>query len=305
MKHIPITIGIITKNRTAQLAQCIQSIQNKDLFSSDQLIIIDNSSNTLTKHLVNNLKKEKRVSTKITYIQEPVSNLPLLRNRVLENSKNNWIVYIDDDCIAHPTWVSEIQKSIAMYPNAALITGASYAINHDNVFSVATEINELFWKERSVLNNHIVDFEATDNKNIICNKKFLSRNHIQYETKLVLFYGFGEDCDFGRQIQHAGGTGYYSSALVVYHHNMTTFITYFRRLFIRFGGNYGYFLKWSAHKKVISDTSLNKPMFISSYFRSRDHPAIFILLVYILLGTTFIFIRFVKLCMYCYYRVRR
>ena len=305
MKHIPITIGIVTKNRTPQLSLCIDSICNQQLFPSDQLVIVDNSSDNSTNHLVSHIKKEKKLKATITYTHDPLSNLPLLRNQVLKKSINNWVVYIDDDCIAHPKWISEIQRSIFLYPHAAIITGAAYAINRSNVYSITTEINELYWKSQSRQHNSILNFEATDNKNIICNLNFFSHNHISYDKKLVLFYGCSEDCDLGRQIQRAGGEGYYNASQIIYHNNVTAFLTYFYRLFMRLGGNYGYSQKWRMYDNKRQGIHVMKIAFLSTYFRTNKYSYLFRLQVVLLLVTTFIYIRFVKLFMYCYYRVRQ
>jgi len=302
MTNTPISIAIITKDRAQHLSECLRSLQAQRFVRGDELIVIDSSPNKATKLQIQSIKHHFPIP--ITYVKEPIPGFPVARNRAIKKALHAWSVFIDDDCIASRDWVSMIRKSIRKRPGAAVIAGATRTYYRNNVYSIAVEINELFWKIAHRRHGRISDLETIDNKNTIYNTAFLKKNRIAYDEKLTLFNGGSEDCDHGRQIQQAGGKGYYNNSLLVFHKDTRSFFTYFSRVFVRSGGHAVYEMKWASHKSTKPYTRRSMSRFLILYFKKNRFPPWFILRVLWILGITFLFVKIVKTIVYIYNRLR-
>ena len=77
------------------LKSCLNSLVTQTK-KSDEVIVVDNSSNDNTKNVVINFNKQ----LPIRYIFEPRIGIPIARNTGIKNAKYDIIAFIDDDCVA-------------------------------------------------------------------------------------------------------------------------------------------------------------------------------------------------------------
>lgn len=101
--QILVSIVICTYNRSRLLKKCLDSLLPQ-LLEEIEIIVIDNNSTDETA----NITKEYLSSYKnIRYVFEKNTGLSYARNRGIEESKSDWILYLDDDAIAFPNLVNQ------------------------------------------------------------------------------------------------------------------------------------------------------------------------------------------------------
>lgn len=112
------SIIIPTYNGEKRIENAIQEILNLDIDKNDkyEVIIIDNNSTDNTIELV---KKFNIPNLRI--IKEEKQGLFFARERGINESKSNWIFFIDDDIKVQPNWIKAFFKKIDKNHNLGLI----------------------------------------------------------------------------------------------------------------------------------------------------------------------------------------
>lgn len=97
-----ISIIVCTRNRTTQLATCLQTLLALD-YNNYEIIIVDNApDNNDTHDLVANLP--------VRYIREDRPGLDWARNRGIAEAKHDIVAFTDDDVRVDPYWLQAIAK---------------------------------------------------------------------------------------------------------------------------------------------------------------------------------------------------
>jgi glycosyltransferase involved in cell wall biosynthesis len=295
---LPLTIAIITKNRPGHLDTCLNSLKNQQFLPKDRIIIIDSSKNNFSEKIIKTLRSHFPIP--ITYVYEPKPGFPIARNRAMIASNTEWIAFIDDDCEAKADWVSQIRKAMRKHSNKIVIAGQTYTTYRQNIFCIAVEVNELYWKYRNRDKKMITNLSTIDNKNTIYNRKYLNEHAIKYDEKRIEYNGCSEDCDHGKQIQESGGEGYFESKIIVRHKDLQSFIPYVERLFTRICGYAMYEIKWKSTQKA--NTKDNKMRFFIQYAKTNNLSFLFALQVSLVLFVSYFIIRIARLFVYLTYR---
>lgn len=115
-----LTIAICTKDRTALLARCLQSIQALLTKASDlswEILVVDNGpSDGQTRELVDN-------QPSVRYVCEPRPGLDFARNRALREACGTLIAFLDDDVMVDAGWLAGLEEAWRENPDAAAFTG--------------------------------------------------------------------------------------------------------------------------------------------------------------------------------------
>ena len=103
-----VSIVISTFNRSANLEECLQCLENQKNTEHFQweAMVVDNNSTDNTKEIVDELKN--KFSIDIQYLFEPNQGLSYARNRGIEGSVADFVIFIDDDIRATPEWLAAI-----------------------------------------------------------------------------------------------------------------------------------------------------------------------------------------------------
>jgi GT2 family glycosyltransferase len=111
-----LTIAICTKDRTDNLARCLNSLLQ--LPQSDlEILVIDNApSDWQTKNLVTQLPG-------IKYICETKPGLDFARNKAITEAKGEILAFIDDDVVVDRNWLKGLQEAWRENPDALAFTG--------------------------------------------------------------------------------------------------------------------------------------------------------------------------------------
>ncbi len=98
-----ITIVVCTRNRTAQLSTCLDTLLALD-YSTYEIIIVDNApSDNATYDLATRLP--------VRYVRENRPGLDWARNRGIKEARYDIIAFTDDDVRVDPYWLQSIAKT--------------------------------------------------------------------------------------------------------------------------------------------------------------------------------------------------
>ena len=155
-----ICVGICTRDRPQLLRRTLQSLQAQTK-RPEEILVVDNApSDEATKALV------KGDFSGTRYVTESVQGLDFARNRALEETSMDIVAFIDDDAVADPSWVENIQKMFAQYPRAGVCTGhvapltletpgqilfeqnGGLMASHGEFLRIPTEVSRYGWKWR-------------------------------------------------------------------------------------------------------------------------------------------------------------
>lgn len=112
-----VTVAVCTRDRTADLALCLDALNQLDYPYLD-LLVIDNAPSTdATQQLVQGKYPHVR------YVCEPRPGLDWARNRVIIEAKGDIIAYTDDDVVVDAGWVKALATVFAENPEVMAVTG--------------------------------------------------------------------------------------------------------------------------------------------------------------------------------------
>lgn len=223
-----LSIIIITRNRADMLKSCLNSLVTQTK-KSDEVIVVDNSSNDNTKNVVINFNKQ----LPIRYIFEPRIGIPIARNTGIKNAKYDIIAFIDDDCVADKNWIKNLHIIHKKNSDILIIQGK---INNKLKNKL---LGEAF---QYLLNN--CDPAPFDTKNLSFKRKILNNLKYVFDEKFI----FGEDAELGVRLRQKRYKILHSPNIVVYHDHRTDFISFAKQQFI--SGKYAYLLKQKYKKDL-------------------------------------------------------
>jgi len=138
------SVVIPTYERPEDLRQCLQSLSpdNQPRAPSYEIIVTDDSRSDLCRILVE--KEFPQVSWGKGKQNGPARN----RNAGVARAQGEWIVFIDDDCIAQPGYLLAYEKAIKSDPNLGALEGRIYPDRPRKTWAEGCPENEsggMFW----------------------------------------------------------------------------------------------------------------------------------------------------------------
>jgi GT2 family glycosyltransferase len=112
-----VTVAVCTRDRTAQLAGCLDSLGRLDYPALDLLVVDNAPGDAATARLVRERYPHVR------YVCEPRPGLDWARNRAIAEGRGEIIAYTDDDVIVDPGWVRALAHVFAQHPEVMAVTG--------------------------------------------------------------------------------------------------------------------------------------------------------------------------------------
>ena len=119
LTHFPsLTVAICTKDRTDNLARCLQSLLNLQTPASKlEILVVDNApSDERTKELVASLPG-------VRYVREVKPGLDFARNCALQSATGELLAFLDDDVVVDRKWLEGLMEAWGENPDAAAFTG--------------------------------------------------------------------------------------------------------------------------------------------------------------------------------------
>ncbi len=108
---LSVSVVICTKNRTANLRECLGAVARLDLMPN-QVLVVDNTPGN---HDTESLSREFGAR----YVIEPVPGLSRARNRGLAECDTDIVAFLDDDAIPAPDWLGILMEPFADRKTAA------------------------------------------------------------------------------------------------------------------------------------------------------------------------------------------
>jgi O-antigen biosynthesis protein len=112
-----VTVAVCTRDRTADLALCLEAINCLDYPQLDILLVDNAPSSDATERLV------RTKYPTIRYICEPRPGLDWARNRAISEARGEIIAFTDDDVIVDVSWITALVSIFAQYPEVMAVTG--------------------------------------------------------------------------------------------------------------------------------------------------------------------------------------
>lgn len=108
-----LSVIICTYNRAILLGRCLDSIMEQQFAPNlSEVIVVDNNSTDNTKEMVSQYQTK---ITNLRYVFEENQGLSYARNRGCAEAKAAYLVYLDDDAIAPPEYLSNVARVIKKY----------------------------------------------------------------------------------------------------------------------------------------------------------------------------------------------
>jgi GT2 family glycosyltransferase len=112
-----VTAAVCTRDRPADLAVCLDSLNRLDYPNLDILVVDNAPSSDATEHLV------RTTYPCVRYIREPRPGLNWARNRAIIEACGDIVAFTDDDAVVDPGWVRALASVFAENPGVMAVTG--------------------------------------------------------------------------------------------------------------------------------------------------------------------------------------
>jgi GT2 family glycosyltransferase len=206
-----VSIVIPTFNRPANLERCLKSISALDYPRDRFETLIVNDGGTLpSEQVVFRIVSDIAV----TVLSQPNRGPAAARNTGIAAARGEFIVFIDDDCVVPPDWLTNVEAAIEKTPDT-LIGGRTVNLFPENVFSETSQL--------------IVDYVYRYYDGSAGNSTFFASNNIVVRSDLIRDIGgfdenfrTAEDRELCRRWAASGRPFSYAPDVVVMHgHHLT------------------------------------------------------------------------------------
>jgi glycosyltransferase involved in cell wall biosynthesis len=119
-RDVPVTVCVCTRNRPAQIARCLESLQTLD-HRALELLIVDNAPDDDATMTV--LDEFKTRDARVRYVREPRPGLSCARNRALREATGEVIAFTDDDVRVDRGWVGGLLGGFGRSSTVGCVTG--------------------------------------------------------------------------------------------------------------------------------------------------------------------------------------
>lgn len=113
-----ISVLIATKDRPLHLERLLASLCRQTLVP-DEIVVVDNNS---VKDY-STVLAEYSDQLPIKYVREDQPGIAHARNRAVAESIGEYLVFIDDDCVAHDEWIANIVAPFEKNPHIGIVGG--------------------------------------------------------------------------------------------------------------------------------------------------------------------------------------
>ena len=121
MRKLSTTVVICTHNRAHLLEECVDSVVVAcRLIPRIEILIVDNASTDNTKSVSAALSSRYE---QVRVLQEPSLGLSNARNLGLRSSNSDYVIFLDDDGVVGPGWITSLTKPLSTNPDVVGVGG--------------------------------------------------------------------------------------------------------------------------------------------------------------------------------------
>jgi len=210
MITIPISVLIVTYNRNKYLKECLASVFSQN-YLPNEIVIIDNAKNVQTKKLVNCYRNK---GINILYYGANSNNVPRARNKATRVARNNFVAFLDDDCIASKNWL-KIGFIVLKKDSHFFYYGKNMNIDNENKISMYEykKTEQFFSQFRRETGKMITSF-LLDTKNCVFDKRILLEKKVKFDEQFQRL----EDIDMSYALAQKNISIQYIAEMKVKHH---------------------------------------------------------------------------------------
>ena len=120
---LTISVALVTRNRAQFLRTALQSLVDQ-VRPPDQVVVVDNASRDDTLSVALAFAGQLN----LTLVQEKTVGIPYARNTALQHCTSDIVALLDDDCVAEPRWLAELEIPFLKDPNIGAVGGSIFPL---------------------------------------------------------------------------------------------------------------------------------------------------------------------------------
>jgi succinoglycan biosynthesis protein ExoM len=107
-----LSVCVATYKRVRLLTKLLDSIFNQELPDELKLevIVVDNDSECSAREIAKSFKNQYPL--KLYYFSQPIKNISITRNKAVQESRGEYLLFIDDDEVAEKNWVKSLFNAL-------------------------------------------------------------------------------------------------------------------------------------------------------------------------------------------------
>ena len=118
-----ISLIVCTYNRDKYIYSCLQKIADNGYPTQDyEILLVNNNSTDNTEQLCRKFGSDYP-QVQFRYFNETNQGLSYARNRGIAEAAGNWLVFLDDDAMLHPGYLTNLKTHLDQYPDAGAFGG--------------------------------------------------------------------------------------------------------------------------------------------------------------------------------------
>lgn len=170
VKKVKFSVCIPTYNRAGYLKEAIESVLNQT-YDNFELVVYDDGSTDETARVVRSFKDPR-----IRYYRgEENRGRPFARNRCIELSTGEWIVWLDDDDKMEPELLSHYLVEINRYPEVEIFYVKYLTVNNEKEGYVSRIMCDEFFKNKKQLIRKLMSTAPIPNPGVCIKKEIYER----------------------------------------------------------------------------------------------------------------------------------
>lgn len=225
-----VSIVVPVRNGEETIGPCLEALVALDYRGAHDILVVDNGSSDSTAARVADLG--------LPLVQERAQGRAIARNTGIRETRGEIVAFVDADCIAEPSWLTELVRPYHD-PDVAGVGGEIHAVPPETAVQVYLDRRESCWQQYCV--------QGGRRKR----SGFLITANASYRRSVLeLVGGFdphfvtAEDVDLGYRVRNAGYRLAYAGDAIVRHQLRATTRELFRQ---RYGYGYGRVLLRRRH----------------------------------------------------------
>lgn len=116
-----LSLVVCTRNRAAQLPDCLKAIAATQTRHDWELVLVDNGSTDDTPAILRQFQASHGLNIRL--VTEPVAGLSRARNAGWQATRGAYIAFTDDDCYIDPTYLQQIADCFDADPRLGYLGG--------------------------------------------------------------------------------------------------------------------------------------------------------------------------------------
>ena len=206
--NLPISIVIPTWNRAEALVKCLDTIYSNCILTNDyEIIICDSYSSDNTEEEIINFIKDNNLNN-LRLIQCEHNNVSLKRNIGIKNSKYDYVILLDDDCIPIGKYVENYQLEFSRNESNVILCGQyrteEEKLKYSNYLKYRDSRNysQTGFNHDDISEDNYLDYKRIVTGNLGFRKNDVISKNIFFNEKII-GYG-GEDVDWAWRLINNG-----------------------------------------------------------------------------------------------------